>query len=324
MSDLYIGVDGGGTNTRALVIDAKGKVIGHGRAGSSNRNHYSDDEVAEALEKAMQEALGGDLRSVRGLMLGMGGVSTDADRAAIERVVRTIPGLPGDLPVRVDNDTLTGLVGGLASQPGVVLIAGTGSAAFGRNQQGQTSLCGGWGALADDRGSAYGLSLEALQAAVRMEDGRMPTSPLRQTVFEFLEIADDPRRLVDRVHNSGFERSDLARLAPKVLEAVRAGDLVAQKLMESSVSALVELVKTVARGLFPNNERFGIVLVGGLALSGEPFQPCLETELSMACPNGTVVDPILTPEAGAALEALRLGGVQVTESVVAKLREGLG
>ena len=123
----------------------------------------------------------------------------------------------------MDNDTVAGLTGGLSGRPGLALIAGTGSACLGVNAHGERWLCGGWGALADDVGSAPWVGLRALQAAVRAEDGRAGPTALRDIVFGFLGLTE-PRQFISRVHNQGLERAELGRLAPLVADACRSGD----------------------------------------------------------------------------------------------------
>ncbi|MCW3058428.1 MAG: hypothetical protein JWQ02_249, partial [Capsulimonas sp.] len=185
MSDrYYIGVDGGGTNTRVLIADRAGYVLGSGQSGSANRNHYSPEEARRSLRSALLMAMEGlkiDPSQIT-MFLGMSGVSTDQDRWEISGIVREIPEIGVQARVTVDNDTVAGLTGGLAGEPGMALIAGTGSACLGINSRGERWFCGGWGAIADDSGSAPWIGLRALQEAVRAEDGRAAPTALQAAV----------------------------------------------------------------------------------------------------------------------------------------------
>ena len=158
--------------------------------------------------------------SLASIFLGLGGVSTEDDRRDILGILADVPEAGQAGRIVVENDTVAGLTGGLSGRPGLTLIAGTGSICLGINPTGERRLCGGWGALADDVGSAPWVGLRALQAAVRAEDGRGAPTLLRAIVFDFLSLSE-PRQLISRVHNHGLERAELGRLAPLVTDACR-------------------------------------------------------------------------------------------------------
>ncbi len=317
----YIGIDGGGTGTRAILTDASGRVWGRAQTGSANRNHHSRRQVQDALQAALREALAGlpPAGALSGLYLGLGGVSTEDDKQEILSILRGIPEAGPAVRTTVDNDTVAALTGGLTGQPGLALVSGTGSACLGVSAGGERRLCGGWGALADDIGSAPWVGLRALQAAVRAEDGRQPPTLLQRIVFDFLGLTE-PRRLISRVHNQGLERADLGRLAPLVVQASLQGDEAAQTILRAAALGLSEMVGAVSRRLF-GPDPCELILVGGLALSGPPFQPMLLEQISRDCPAVTVRDPALSPVQGAVLEALRAGGVPWGPEVFANLTE---
>jgi glucosamine kinase len=316
---LYIGIDSGGTATRALLADRTGRIHGVGHAGSANRNHYTQDQVRGNLREAIVMARGDHPMSGASLtvFLGMSGVSIESDRREIAEIVREIPEVGPDAGVVVDNDTVAGLTGGLSGRPGIALIAGTGSACLGVNAHGERWLCGGWGALADDVGSAPWVGLRALQAAARAEDGRRGPTTLRNIVFDFLGLAE-PRQLISRLHNQGLERADLGRLAPLVVEACENGDAAAAMILREAAVQLSALASVTARRLF-GSAPCEMILVGGFALSGPPFQAMLTDRIHQDTPNLHVVVPELSPVQGAVLEALRADGVPWTPSVLANL-----
>jgi N-acetylglucosamine kinase-like BadF-type ATPase len=317
-SHCYLGVDGGGTHTRALLADSEGNVLGTGRSGSTNRNHHPRQEVRSNLRAALLAALGDRKPDERlTICLGMSAVSTDRDRADIVSIVREIPEIGAAPVVIVDNDARIGLTGGLSGRPGIVLIAGTGSACLGVDGHGNSGWCGGWGALADDSGSAPWIGLRALQAAVRAEDGRAAPTMLRDAVFEFLELSE-PRELIDRVHNRGLTREELGSLAPRVIDACRNGDATAAGILEEAAGELAQLVATTARRLFAG-QPCELILVGGLARSGPPFQDRLIDRIHQAAPNVCVREPELSPVQGAVLEAMRADGAAWNENVIRRL-----
>lgn len=317
----FIGIDGGGTGTRAALADAEGRVLASARAGSANRNHHTHEQVRAVFQDVLRQTLAflpaqGDLA---GIFLGLSGVSTDADKRDIQTILRGIPEAGRAGRVTVANDTAAALTGGLSGRPGLALIAGTGSVCLGRNARGEQHLCGGWGALADDIGSAPWVGLRALQAVVRAEDGRLPPTLLQPIVFEFLGLAE-PRRLISRVHNHGLERTELGQLAPLVADACRLGDGAAAQILREAAAALSEMAAVTSRRLFGDAD-CEMVLAGGLALSGAPFQPMLVEQIGRDSPALTVRSAEMPPVRGAVLEALRVGGVPRTPAVFDNLRQ---
>jgi N-acetylglucosamine kinase-like BadF-type ATPase len=212
------------------------------------------------------------------------------------------------------------LTGGLSGRPGIVLIGGTGAACLGRDARGRTYLCGGWGDMADDLGSAVWIGLRAIQSAVQSEDGRIGPTLLREAVFDHLGLSE-PRALLDRLHNQGFARADMGKIAPLVVEASLKGDAVAESILRDAARELSRLVATTAANLFGGTPS-EMILVGGLALSGPPFQPMLIQQIQADTPSIRVVDPEMTPVQGAALEALRAAGHPWNAEVLANLQAG--
>ena len=238
------------------------------------------------------------------MFLSLGGISTSADADAVEHVVRGLP-CAGDTLVRVDNDAAAALTGGLAGRPGMVLIAGTGSACMGRAADGRCYWCGGWESLADDAGSAYWIGVEAIRAAVRIEDGRLPASPLRDLVFQRWTDGG-PRTLAERLTRPDADRAALATLAPAVI-ALASRDPLAHTIVDRAVDELVRLVTVTATRLFAPQPS-DVMLTGGLARSGPPFTPLLTARIQGAGAGVTVVEPELPPVLGAVIEAARLAG----------------
>jgi glucosamine kinase len=319
VSGFYIGVDGGGTHTRSVMADAAGRIHGEGKSGSTNRNHHTRDEVRTNMRAALLQASGGQsIGADTTIFLGMCGVSNDADRADIISIVHEIAEVNSAAKIAVDNDAVIGLTGGLSGRPGIVLIAGTGSACMGIDAKNNCYWCGGWGAMADDVGSAPWIGLRAMQAAVRVEDGRIATTLLRDIVFNFLELKH-PRELIDRVHNRGLSREELGMLAPHVIAAA-ASDAIAAAIIRDAITELSLLVATTATRLF-QNDPCEMILVGGLALSGAPFQPILIQRIENDTPSIKVRDPEMSPVRGALLKAMMVDGVVHSLSILQLLRE---
>jgi N-acetylglucosamine kinase-like BadF-type ATPase len=217
----------------------------------------------------------------------------------------------------VANDAVAALVGGLAGRPGMVLIAGTGSACYGVAADGRTHWCGGWEHRADDAGSAYWIAIEALRAAVRVEDGRLPPSGLRDLVFGRWPLAE-PRALAERICRPDLDRASLAALAPEVI-ALAATDALARSIVERAADELAQLVEVTAARLFAPHPS-ELILTGGLARSGPPFTPLLTSRIEAKAHGVAVVEPELPPVLGAVIEAARLNAGAVSPEVLRTLR----
>ncbi len=226
----YLGVDGGGTKTHALITDAHGALLGEGYAGSSN---YHDQGVAGARD-AIVSAVDGARRAAalspqpfNAAFLGLGSIVSETDRAVIRGIARELALAPPDR-VGVDHDARVALAGGLSGRPGMVLIAGTGSICYGRTADGESWRAGGWGPLLADEGSGYWLGLRALRIAAESYDGRLPPGVLTGRVLAALGIAemDD---LMHRVYVAGLSRAEIAALGPLTLAAAAEGDAAADR-----------------------------------------------------------------------------------------------
>ena len=126
----FLGIDGGGSHTRAVMADARGLIIGAGVGASINPRHHDASTVRDRLRELVRRARGSRLEPPSAAFLSLGGISTRADAEAVEAIAAEIDELRG-AKVKVANDAIAALVGGLAGRPGMVLIAGTGSACYG-------------------------------------------------------------------------------------------------------------------------------------------------------------------------------------------------
>ena len=311
----FLGIDGGGTRTRAVLADSDGVIVASASGASVNPRHYDRDTLRTRLG-ALVEAVHATRVPIDSAFLGLGGVSTAADAADVQAIAAEVPGLSG-AHITVDNDARAALSGGLAGRPGLVLIAGTGSACLGIAPDGRRCWCGGWEALADDAGSAYWIAIEAIRNAVRQEDGRLPAGALRDLVFGYWELAE-PRALAERLSRLDMDRAQLASLAPRVV-ALASFDPQAALIVERAIDHLAELVAVTARAAF-DGAPCDLILTGGLANSGPPFTRLLANRIAAVAPAVRLVSPELPPVLGAVLEAMKTVGVDPTGACVDRLR----
>ncbi len=162
------GVDGGGTQTRCLVIDEHGNIIGIGVSGPSKPDAADPEAGRTHLHQAILSASQhcGGPQALDTLFVGMGGVVSEADRQVVYHMLDGLTLKPGIL-IGIDHDIRIALAGGTAGQPGIALIVGTGSSCYGYNAVGESWRCGGWGYILDDVGSAFYLGQQVFTSDSR-------------------------------------------------------------------------------------------------------------------------------------------------------------
>ena len=150
--------------------------------------------------------------------------------------------------VLVTGDERTALHAAFPRAAGIVLISGTGMICLGRNEEGHEHRCGGWGWRLDGGGSAYDIGLHGLQLSLRMADGRVPETGLRQALWTALDCSSAAaiKALAAGTH---LTVADLARLAPLVEASAATGDLQAMAVLEHSAACLAAAVVAVATPL---------------------------------------------------------------------------
>ncbi len=171
---LVVGIDAGGSKTRAFAVDQGGAVVGRGAGGGAGRgagggaNLLSSPDPAGSIAAALAESLGS--AKPEAVVLACSGGDRPADREKGRAILTQLVG--PTVRIEVTHDAIAALYAGNPMGCGVVLIAGTGSIAFGRNDEGEEQRAGGWGYLIGDEGSGVWLGLEGLRAAAHHTDGR--------------------------------------------------------------------------------------------------------------------------------------------------------
>ncbi len=298
---LFLGVDGGQSSTTALVADETGRVIGVGRAGPCNHAGAAQgrEKFIQAIGKSVREA-GGDA-SFECACFGFSGGAPDKEALTREIVSAKQYVITHDADI-----ALSGATGG---EPGVVVIAGTGSMAFGRNREGRTARAGGWGFAFGDEGGAFDLVRQALRAVVRHEEGWGPATGLRGPLLES-EDAQDAHDLLHRFYTDEYSRARVASLAPLVDHAAHAGDPLAREILGAAAQSLASIAAAVRGQLFAADEEVRVSYTGGVFRSVillERFR--LLVELTG---GNHLMPPRYGPAAGALIQAYRAAGVDCT------------
>ncbi len=289
---VFVGVDGGGSHTVALVGrraagtsgEASGPVaLGRGAAGAANPQAVGFEVAATQISRAVEAALAdaglpppGDVTIARAVF-GIAGASRPADRARLVALLAELLLVPAGA-IRIVADI--GLILPAAGLPfGVALVAGMGSSAFGVGRDGRTATAGGWGYLIGDDGSAFAVGREALRAVLRADGGFGPTTHLTEALSRELGVSQ-PRDLIRAVYQAQSPRTTVATLAPLVVATAREGDPIALQILTRAGRDLGKIARAVARrlGLGPGTVVVGtggMFQAGGLLL--EPLREELES-----------------------------------------------
>jgi N-acetylglucosamine kinase-like BadF-type ATPase len=254
-----LGIDAGATKTECLLADETGSILAKARGPGANFQLFTEDDVAFALGGLVSQVLPGQRSSVDALCVGMAGAGRERDFKVMGRILERLGAARENI---VTHDALIALVAGASERYGVVLIVGTGAAAFGVDRNGREARAGGWGPLLGDEGSAYWMGLRALRSVMRAHDGRAAKTLLERSVLSRLGL-DEVEAMVHRVYRE-LAREEIAALAPLVQQAADLGDGEAQAIIDDAVREFVRAVESVIGRLDLAGKEFPLVLSGGL------------------------------------------------------------
>lgn len=301
---IYLGIDGGQSGTTALIGDETGRVIGTGRAGPCNHAAAGEGRrkfvaaITTGVNEALHQAGLAAPATFQAACLGLSG-GPDHKESLAKEMIRADRYL-------ITHDAHIALAGATGGEPGIIVIAGTGSIAFGRNASGATARAGGWGYVFGDEGGAFDLVRQALRAVLRNEEGWGPPTSLRDALLE-ASAAPDGHRLMHLLYTPEFPRDRVAGWARLIDDAARAGDPVAGDILRSGAQALATVTAAVRAQLFSKTAQVGVCYSGGVFSSElllERFRMLVELE-----EGNRVSAPRSSAAEGALLEAYRTAGL---------------
>ena len=266
-----LGVDGGGSKTLAIVVDAQGNQRGQGLSGSSNYAAVGMSQAVAHIRSAVEEATSeaGCAMPLHAAWLGLAGIDRQDDSDKLLPHLRSLAEI-----VYLTNDAEL-LLSALDSAVGVALIAGTGSIALARNSQGSIRRAGGWGHILGDEGSGYDIGRRGLQAATRAADGREPGTRLLELIMQHWKLTNADG-LIDKVYHAE-DKASIAQVSTQVFAAARTGDSVAREIVRQAAQelALAAITAGATARDGPYNDPstpLPIALGGGLLLHEEDFR----------------------------------------------------
>ena len=277
MGMFIAGIDGGGTHTRIALRDMQNRPVRRGEFGPFNLNAIGERDFRKLLRDVF--AWCGEMKECARLCVGGAGISNPMTAQILaEELAQS--GFCGKWKLCGDQEiALRGAMDG----PGVVVIAGTGSICFGKNDAGACARSGGFGHLIDDGGSGYALGRDVLGCAVRAYDGRIEAPGILKAVCSRLGGAEC---IVPFVYAPETNKAAIAEFAEIALELAGQGDREALGILEHGAAELEQLAAAVQKRLEMPHCR--IALLGGLIAGDNPYRRIVAERL--AC-LGTVVFP---------------------------------
>jgi len=296
---FFLGIDGGGSKTRCLVGD-KASVLGAGSAAGSNVLRVGEACARNSLSGAIHEACvqaGISPREIARTCAGVAGAADDGVASLVQRLLIEVIGgaieVIGDMEIALESAFSDGI--------GVVVIAGTGSIAYGRNDRGDTARAGGWGRMVSDGGSGHWIGVEAIRQALQAHD-RGQDDDLLVKLMSALEV-ETVTDLAARV--SAQPAPDFASLFPLIQEAAETRNQIAASVLDHAGDELAQLVAAVMGRIFAATAEVPVASHGGVFASSRKVKQKFEHQLGRLCPQAKPVDVAVNPVLGALERARR-------------------
>jgi glucosamine kinase len=296
-----LGIDGGGTRSRALLVDRDETELAHAETGGSNPNAVGFQKAAENLRDAILECCtraSCSLSDLGIIVLGLAGMGRKEDRETllqeVSRAVFTDPSQ--QVPIMIETDARIALEGAFGGNAGVIVVAGTGSIVMGKTHRGEIMRVGGWGRQLGDEGSGFAIGKGALVSVTYDIDSRGYAGALRKLIAQqfHLNSRDD---IVEAVYRNNF---DFALLAPLVMQAAADNDLVAQKILDQEATHLVDQCADLFRQMGVPG-KVGLVMFGGLVESETIYSNIVQMKLMRVLPQADVQAPLKSAVEGATI-----------------------
>jgi N-acetylglucosamine kinase-like BadF-type ATPase len=296
-----IGIDAGGTKTVCQLADDGGRCLVETRGAGANLQAAGELQVEKVLHDVMDRAIeqcGCGMPSA--ICLGMAGVDREDDSRVVWGIMRRI-GYKARLVIV--NDALIALEAGIGGGPGIVVISGTGSIAYGRNGSGDAARAGGWGYVLGDEGSGYWIGRAAIRAVLRESDRRGEHTLLTPLLLQHFDVRR-PQDLLHAVYYRGVKPPEIAALAIYVQQAFAQDDRVAIGILDGTARELVSSTVSVAQRLQLVDQPFTVLLSGGVFRGLQWLAQEIPRRLSEWTPHATVRQLDREPAEGAVRLAL--------------------
>lgn len=270
----FLGIDGGGSKTRALLIDFHGSPISEGDAPGSNPHNIGYPRAASHIDQAVHEALDNagqkDLEIISAFC-GIAGIRDSGEQGQLANELTRFSWAE-TVRLAIDHDLSIAYAAALEEEPGIVLICGTGSSCLGKDASGRIVRCSGRADSSNDPGSGYALGLEAIEAGL--------------------------------LSKTSEDRRSIAKLAPQLIKLAQQGNPRARNILESNADALIALARD-AHSRLDLEDAFQLGVIGGLGSADGLYRNLLLAKTASAFPAAVIRFAKISPVEAAAQLALR-------------------
>ena len=294
-----VGVDGGGSKTHAVILNADYAILGEGVAGASNPLRVGIATAAAAIREAVDSAC--EVAHLRrsDLVAAEIGLAGARRKEVTARMREALLGLGiGEIVVVGDADIA--LYGATEGEPGLIVIAGTGAICLGINSRGKQACAGGWGPIAGDEGGGAWIARRALRAIAHAVDGRGPATSLTASACTYFRVSD-PIDLSTAIYAPSITNERLAGFAKLVIADAKAKDRIAREILAEGGRELGLAAAAVIRNLKLERDTFQVAYVGGVFdAAQELVLSSVRDEVKRIAPNAYLAPPRFSPAVAAA------------------------
>ncbi len=300
-----IGIDGGGTKTDSAITDLSGNIIHQTTGKASNFLVVGIEEAVENIFALIEEnlfKLEGDFADVKQIVIGAAGAGRKEDAQLLEKSFKDYADQQGVhfKGVKVVSDAHIALEGAFPDSAGCILIAGTGSILFGKDEKGIIHRVGGFGRLIGDEGSGYSIGRKALNAVSKESDGRGEAT----LISELLNAKMNSSSSTSIINEVYKENLDVASVAKIVIEAAEEGDMIAEDILDEEADELVLHIKSLLDKI--HTDKLNVAFSGSLLDNKNFYSALLRQKIKSTLPKVEIVKPAASPVSGAILLAKRL------------------
>jgi N-acetylglucosamine kinase-like BadF-type ATPase len=305
---LYIiGIEGGGTKTTAVLCALDGIILSEAQGGPSNFQIVGVEQSARTILELIDtccHSVGCSASQIGAVVAGLAGAGRANDQQ------RMLSGLldaaqQRDIvlnKVEIESDARIALEGAFNGEPGIVIIAGTGSIVFGKDKNGKTYRAGGWGRKIGDEGSGYAIGMEGFRAVAKLIDGRGGKTKLLKLFEEKFGLGTQ-EAIINAVYRDNF---DIASAAPIIIEAASKGDKVAKDILAGACDDLIQVIDTVLVKMRKKNGKHQLAFVGSLLANDNYYSHKVRSAVKRALPSVSIHRVESSPVVGASLMAIEL------------------
>lgn len=294
----FLGIDGGGTKTKVVVIDDQDQIIYEGSSGPSSIDTVTNEETLNSFKTALNPFyIKYQNITFESIFCGLGGIVDEDDYHHVESLLKNLNGVNDSTYIRARNDMENALYSGLCFDEGMTLICGTGMVAYGKDTFENTHKAGGWGYKEGDLGSGYDLGMRALRHVIKAYDGRQSQDEFSKDIADQIGLkkANDFVDIMDQYY---LNRTWIASLSPLVTKHANLGNVYAKEMIDLATDELALSVRAVFNNLRLKEKV--LVIVGSLGNSGGYFVNQLHKKITEIDPYINIIKPIVDPALAAA------------------------